>query len=186
MSAGSTGSALQVSFWRCCWSRTACCKPGCFTYSKHWAGRPRLRGIATANVSDCSARSWSHSTTPSSQNLLTARSPAGTRPRNTCSDFTAAAAVGNSIDLIVPADRTTEMHDILSRIGQGERIEHHETVRTRKDGSPVDVSLSISPIKSASGEIVGASKTVRDITESKRTQRALGQQIEDRRGMFEN
>ena len=99
--------------------------------------------------------------------------------------FTAAEAVGNSIDLIVPADRTTEMHDILSRIGQGERIEHRETVRLRKDGSPVEVLLSISPIKTSSGVIIGASKTVRDITESKRTRQALSQEIEERRRIFE-
>src|SRR5450756_311373 len=84
--------------------------------------------------------------------------------------FTAAEAVSKGIDLIVPPDRLAEAHDILSRISRGERIEHLETLRHRKDGNPVEVSLSISPIKSPSGEIVGASKTARDITERKRTQ----------------
>ncbi|HEV7408025.1 MAG TPA: PAS domain S-box protein, partial [Bradyrhizobium sp.] len=97
----------------------------------------------------------------------------------------ATEAVGKNIDLIVPPDRMTEVHDILRRIAWGETIEHYETVRLRNDGSPVEVSLSISPIKSPAGEIVGASKTARDITESKRTRHALRQQIEERRRIFE-
>jgi PAS domain S-box-containing protein len=99
--------------------------------------------------------------------------------------FTAAEAVGRGIDLIVPRDRLAEIGDILRRIAQGERIEHYETVRLRKDGTPIEVSLSISPIKSPSGATIGASKIARDITESKRTQQALDQQIEERRRIFE-
>jgi PAS domain S-box-containing protein len=99
--------------------------------------------------------------------------------------FTAAEAVDHGIDLIVPADRLAEMHNILRRIGRGERIEHYETVRLRKDGVPVEVSLSISPIKAPSGTIIGASKTARDITESNRTRQALSQEIEERRRIFE-
>jgi PAS domain S-box-containing protein len=99
--------------------------------------------------------------------------------------YTAAEAVGKRIDIIVPPDRLTEMHDILSRIGRGEKIEHHQTMRVRKDGSPLEVSLGISPICASSGEIVGASKTARDIGERKRTQQALNQQIEERRRIFE-
>ena len=64
---------------------------------------------------------------------------------------------------------------IVERIRRGEPIEHFETARMRKDGSAVDVSLSISPIRSASGKVVGISKAARDITESKRTQQALSQ-----------
>jgi PAS domain S-box-containing protein len=94
-------------------------------------------------------------------------------------------AVGQSIDLIVPSDRTTEVHEILRRIGEGERIEHYETVRLRRDGSPVEVSLSISPIRNPAGAIVGASKTARDVSESRRTRHALRQQIEERRRIFE-
>jgi PAS domain S-box-containing protein len=99
--------------------------------------------------------------------------------------YAAAEAIGKGIDIIVPPDRLTEMHDILSRIGRGEKIEHHETMRVRKDGSPLEVSLGISPIRASSGEIVGASKTARDIGEAKRTQQALNQQIEERRRIFE-
>ena len=77
------------------------------------------------------------------------------------------------------------MHDILHRVGRGQAIEQHETVRLRKDGTPVEVSVSVSPIKNSSGAIVGASKIARDITERKRTQHALDQQIEERRRIFE-
>ncbi len=140
----------------------------------HYAARERLFSAAVESSNDAII-------TKSLDGMITGWNPAAEH----LFGFTAAEVVGKGIHLIVPRNRLTEMHDILSRIGQGERIEHHETVRTRKDGSPVDVSLSISPIKSASGEIVGASKTVRDITESKRTQRALGQQIEERRRIFE-
>jgi len=77
------------------------------------------------------------------------------------------------------------VHNILRRIGWGETIEQYETERLRKDGRKVEVSLGISPIKTPSGAIIGASKTVRDITESRKTQRALRQQIEERRRIFD-
>ena len=99
--------------------------------------------------------------------------------------FTAAEAVGKRIDLIIPPDRPTEVHDILNRIGRGEKVEQYETLRVCKDGRIVEVSLSISPIKTPSGAIIGASKTARDITASKRTQQALNQEIEERRRIFE-
>jgi PAS domain S-box-containing protein len=99
--------------------------------------------------------------------------------------YSANEAVGKNIALIVPPNRISEVHDALRRIGWGETIEHSETVRLRKDGSPVEVSLSISPIKSPSGTIVGASKIARDITESRRTEQTLRRQIEERRRIFE-
>jgi PAS domain S-box-containing protein len=99
--------------------------------------------------------------------------------------FTATEAVGNRIDIIVPPDRHAEVHEILRRVAKGEAIEHHETLRLHKDGREVEVSLGISPIRSAAGEIVGASKIARDITESKRTRHALNQEIEERRRIFE-
>ena len=97
----------------------------------------------------------------------------------------AAEAVGRPIDIIVPPDRHAEVHNLLDRVGRGERIEHYETVRVHKDNREVEVSLSVSPIRSASGDIVGASKTARDITETNRTQKALNQEIEERRRIFE-
>jgi len=94
-------------------------------------------------------------------------------------------AVGRPIDLIVPPDRRAEVHNILSRVGRGEWIEHYETVRVHKDGREIEVSLSVSPIRSASGDIVGVSKTARDTTETNRTEKALNQEIEERRRIFE-
>src|SRR3954447_6573296 len=99
--------------------------------------------------------------------------------------FTAAEAVGKRIDIIVPPERRAEVKDILARIGRGERIELHQTARVRKDGGHVEVSLSVSPIRAATGQIVGASKIAHDITESKRTQAALNQEIEERQRIFE-
>jgi PAS domain S-box-containing protein len=99
--------------------------------------------------------------------------------------YSAEEAVGRNIGIIMPTDRAAEVKDILRRVERGERIEHYETVRLRKDGSSVQVSLSISPIKSPSGEIIGASRIARDLTESRRTEQALRQQIEERRRIFE-
>jgi PAS domain S-box-containing protein len=99
--------------------------------------------------------------------------------------FSAAEAVGQRIDIIVPLERRAELRQILDRIAQGGSIAQHETVRQRKDGSEVEVSLAISPIISAAGEIIGASKTAHDIGERKRTEAALRQEIEERRRIFE-
>ncbi|MGH7277741.1 MAG: PAS domain-containing hybrid sensor histidine kinase/response regulator [Candidatus Rokuibacteriota bacterium] len=82
--------------------------------------------------------------------------------------FTAAEAVGRSITIIIPPDRHAEEDDVLARIGRGEVVEHFETVRMRKDGSRLDISLTVSPVKSATGAIIGASKIARDISEHKR------------------
>ena len=72
--------------------------------------------------------------------------------------------------LLIPAERHDEKPEILERIRRGEHIEHYETVRLRKDGSLVDISLSVSPVKGTNGDIVGASKIARDITERKQAQ----------------
>jgi PAS domain S-box-containing protein len=82
--------------------------------------------------------------------------------------YTQAEAVGMPISLLVPPDRASEEPDILTRIRRGERLDHYETKRLRKDGRLIDVSLTISPILAADGTIVGASKIARDITEAKR------------------
>ncbi len=99
--------------------------------------------------------------------------------------YTAAEAAGQSVALLVPEDRLPEVQDILRRIGWGESIEHNETVRLRKDGKPIEVSLSISPIKAPSGVTIGISKVVRDITDSNKTRQALRQQTEELRRVFE-
>ena len=81
--------------------------------------------------------------------------------------YTAEEAVGKPITILIPPDRLHEEHSILERIRRGARVEPYETVRTRKDGSPVDISLTVSPVKNAEGKIIGASKIARDITERK-------------------
>ena len=81
--------------------------------------------------------------------------------------FTAAEAVGKPMQMFIPPNRASEEPDILLRIGRGESVEHFETVRIRKDGKAIDVSVTISPIRDGSGAIVGASKIARDITERK-------------------
>ena len=78
--------------------------------------------------------------------------------------------IGKSVSLLIPPDRHDEELSILARIRKGERIENFETIRRRKDGGLIDISLSVSPLADASGKIVGASKVARDITERKRAQ----------------
>ena len=78
--------------------------------------------------------------------------------------YSAQEAIGQPITMLLPPERLEEEQQILERIIRGERIEHFETVRVRKDGRRIDISLTISPIRDASGEIVGASKVARDIS----------------------
>jgi PAS domain S-box-containing protein len=86
--------------------------------------------------------------------------------------YTAQEAIGQSIDLIVPENHRDELTTIMQRLKRGEMIDHWDTVRRRRDGSLVDVSLRISPIKNSHGEVVGASKVARDITERKRAEKS--------------
>ncbi len=101
------------------------------------------------------------------------------------SGYTAAEAIGNNIDIVNPPEIRVEPRPMRNLVARGEAVEHHDTVRLRKDGSRLDVSLVISPIRSATGEVVGASAIARDITERKRAERALSQEIEERRRIFE-
>jgi PAS domain S-box-containing protein len=84
--------------------------------------------------------------------------------------YTAEEAVGRPVTLLIPPNRLDEESDILQRIGRGETISHFETVRQRKDGSLVDISLTISPIRDRGGRIIGAAKIARDITERKQVE----------------
>jgi PAS domain S-box-containing protein len=99
--------------------------------------------------------------------------------------YSAEEATGQPTSILLPADRREEGNDYLRRIAKGERIEHFETVRLRKDGSPVDISVSLSPIRGASGEIIGASGSARRLTDARQTERALQQQLEERRQLFD-
>ncbi len=139
-----------------------------------YAARERLYSAAVQSSNDAIV-------TQSLDGTITGWNPAAER----LFGYSAEETAGKSIDLIVPPDRAAEVQEILRRVTRGERIEHYETVRRRKDGSPVQVSLSISPIRAPSGEIIGASRIARDLTESRRTEQALRQQIEERRRIFE-
>ena len=82
--------------------------------------------------------------------------------------YAAAEVIGRPVTILIPPDRVHEESGILERIRRGERVEHYETVRRRKDGTLLDISLSVSPIRDAAGNVVGASKIARDITQRKR------------------
>ncbi|WP_422923883.1 PAS domain S-box protein [Singulisphaera sp. PoT] len=92
--------------------------------------------------------------------------------------YTSAEAVGKSITLVIPEDRLDEERVIQERLSRGERVEHFETQRVRKDGRRVDVELIISPIMDAEGHITGASKVARDVTDAKRARRALASALQ--------
>ncbi|HEY3740328.1 MAG TPA: PAS domain S-box protein [Bryobacteraceae bacterium] len=83
--------------------------------------------------------------------------------------YTEAEAIGKSITMLIPEDRLDEEPEIIRRLRRGERVDHFETIRKKKDGSLLDISLTISPVKDANGTVIGASKIARDITERKKT-----------------
>jgi PAS domain S-box-containing protein len=84
--------------------------------------------------------------------------------------YTADEAIGKPVTILIPTDRHEEEPFILARIRRGERVEHYETIRQRKDGSTIDISLTISPVRDQEGKIIGASKIARDITERRRAE----------------
>ncbi|HWB60570.1 MAG TPA: PAS domain S-box protein, partial [Chthoniobacteraceae bacterium] len=87
--------------------------------------------------------------------------------------YGAAEAIGRPILFLIPPDRAEEERSIIAKVAAGEHVEHYETVRLRKDGSPVQVSITVSPIRDAAGRIVGASKIARDIGDRKESERRL-------------
>jgi PAS domain S-box-containing protein len=87
--------------------------------------------------------------------------------------YTDEEMIGQPVTVLIPPDRLDEEPAILARLRRGDRIDHFETVRRRKDGTLIEISLTVSPIRDQSGTIVGASKIARDITEKKRAERAL-------------
>jgi PAS domain S-box-containing protein len=89
--------------------------------------------------------------------------------------YSASEAIGKPITTIIPPDRLSEEWEILARIRAGERVDHFETIRLARDGHPVEVSLTISPVRNATGEIVGASKVAREIGEKRSAERVRAQ-----------
>ena len=87
--------------------------------------------------------------------------------------YTAAEAVGQSIAMLIPTRFVDEEPRILERIRRGETLEHYETVRRHKDGREINISLTVSPLRDDAGNVVGASKIARDITERKRVEQRL-------------
>lgn len=100
--------------------------------------------------------------------------------------YTAEEAVGQHVSFLVPPDRPDEVMQILEKIRRGERVDHYETVRKRKDGRLIYISLSVSPIKDAAGKITGASTIARDVTERKRAEEELRRSEELYRDLVEN
>src|SRR6185436_19299479 len=92
--------------------------------------------------------------------------------------YSAAEAIGEPVYLIIPPERHAEEPRIIEQLMRGERIDHFETVRLRKDGTKIEVSISVSPIRDEAGRIIGAAKVARDISEAKRLQRLERQHAE--------
>jgi PAS domain S-box-containing protein len=139
----------------------------------HHAERERLFSAAVEASNDAII-------TESLDGIITGWNPAAER----LFGYSAAEAVGQHISIIVPPDRQSEVDHIIRRVSSGETIEHNETVRRRKNGTPVEVSLSMAPIKAASGAIIGISKTARDMTESQQAQATLRESEQLARGII--
>jgi PAS domain S-box-containing protein len=99
--------------------------------------------------------------------------------------YSSAEVIGRYISILLPPNRPDEVSQLLERIGRGERIDHYETVRIRKDGQLIHISLMISPVRDTTGKIVGASTIARDISGHKRVEEALRESEERYRSLFE-
>ena len=106
------------------------------------------------------------------QGIISTWNPGATRVFG----YTAEEAIGQPVTMLIPAKHLDEEPEILDRLRRGERINHYQTSRRRKDGTLIDVSLTVSPIKDASGQVVGASKIARDITRQKRAEDLIREQ----------
>jgi PAS domain S-box-containing protein len=93
--------------------------------------------------------------------------------------------LGKSVTILIPEDHLDEEPRILERIRRGERVETYETIRQRKDGSRIDISLTVSPIRDAFGTVIGASKIARDISARKRAEAALARRVEEQSALYQ-
>src|SRR5262245_64038379 len=99
--------------------------------------------------------------------------------------YAAEEVIGTSILIVIPPDREGEETRALETVRRGEKIDHYETVRRRKDGALVKISLTISPVRDKEGRIIGASKIARDITERKRVEQALAEGAQQQRALYQ-
>lgn len=100
--------------------------------------------------------------------------------------YTAAEAIGRPITILIPEDRHDEEPAILDRIRRGERVDHYETVRRRRDGILIDISLTVSPLRDATGRVIGASKIARDITDRRRAEERQALLLREMRHRIKN
>jgi PAS domain S-box-containing protein len=98
--------------------------------------------------------------------------------------YAAEEIVGKPVTVLMAPEQLDEEPKILEHIRRGERVEHYETIRRRKDGSLIDISLTVSPVKDGEGRVVGASKIARDITERKRADAALTRRMEEQAALY--
>jgi PAS domain S-box-containing protein len=139
-------------------------------------------------MSEVPAASWLAAIVESSEDAIVSKRLDGTITSwNPAAErlfgYTAEEVIGRPISMLAPPDRENEMPATLERIRRGQKVDRYETVRRRKDGSLVDISLTVSPIRDETGRIVGASKIARDITARKRAeerQRLLAAELSPR------
>jgi PAS domain S-box-containing protein len=148
-------------------------------------GRIHLQEVNRKLEEEVSARKWAEemrghlsAVVESSDDAIISKTLEGTitswnRAAERVFGYSSAEALGKSMRMLLPTDHAKEESDILASVGRGESVNHFETVRVRKDGKKIDVSVTISPIRNSSGVIVGASKIARDITEHKHAEQAL-------------
>jgi PAS domain S-box-containing protein len=140
------------------------------------SSRERLRETNFARVRSDLASPFLSSIVESSEDAIVSKSLDGiiaswNRAAERMFGYSASEAVGKHISLIIPPERRAEEDDVLGQIRRGQKVEHFETVRLTKDGRRIDISLTVSPIRNHLGELAGASKIARDITEKKRLER---------------
>jgi PAS domain S-box-containing protein len=149
------------------------------------ANRSKLNGTtAVKDIEGLSTQAFLAAIVESSDDAIYGKTLDGTilswnRGAERMYGYLAAEIVGRPVSEMVPSTKPDEVPQILERVKRGERVDHFETARVRKDGEVIDVSLNVSPIRDASGKIIGASTTARDITEQNKMHEALTQRAKE-------